>query len=399
MVPVVVLLEDGEALAAPDSHHVGERVDVVRVVRGQLFLRDAADACELGKHADVLQVVELAEDGQLAELADSRDEHEAQELVARLERGVELAYDVAERIELFRFVDHVEQGGVVLVDKHDDLLAGLAVSRPDELLEARAGRLGLRGAPFHLRAPQGLVEEDLECVEVARLHGREVHAHDGERLPFGLESGNRKAVEQLFLAFEIRFHGGEEQRLAEAARAAEEERLAAGLQKRMDVGGLVDVAVEIAANLFKRLHADGEPAWGRLCVASRCHLVVRCADSHGASFQSQAGGDVCLPVVYHPASVIFQAIATMCSDTRSLAQTPARNQKRAAVISRSYRGRMQGEARFIGRDAGDEGDEEQRCRREQRGSDAPFPGKRRNEPGADCGADKLKRTYGGHGRF
>ena len=399
MVPVVVFLEGGEAFVAPDPHHVGERVDVARVVRGQLFLRDAADAGVFGQHADVAQVVELAEDGELAELADSRDEHEAQELVARLERGVELAYDVAERIELFRFVDHVEQGGVVLVDKHDDLLAGLAVSRPDELLEARAGRLGLRGAPFHLRAPQGLVEEDLECVEVARLHGREVYAHDGERLPFGLESGNRKAVEQLFLAFEIRFHGGEEQRLAEAARTAEEEAASAALYELVDISGFIDVPVEFGANPLKRLHADGEPAWGGLCVASRCHLVVRCADSHGASFQSQAGGDVCLPVVYHPASVILQAIATICSNTGSLAPTPAQNQKRAAVISRSYRGRVQGEARFIGRDAGDEGDEEQRCRREQRGSDAPFPGKRRNEPGADCGADKLKGTYGGHGRF
>lgn len=108
----------------------------------QLVLCDAADAGVVGLQGDVAQVVELAADGELAELGDTREEYEAQVLVARLERGVELTHHLAKVIEKNLVIDDVERGYIVLVDQDDDA-GGVARGGPtDESSLARAGRLG-----------------------------------------------------------------------------------------------------------------------------------------------------------------------------------------------------------------------------------------------------------------
>ena len=59
----------------------------------QRLLGSAADSAEVIAHADILQIVQLAEDTHLAELADAGDEKEAEILPHTLERAEEIAHD------------------------------------------------------------------------------------------------------------------------------------------------------------------------------------------------------------------------------------------------------------------------------------------------------------------
>lgn len=75
--------------------------------------------------ADVLEIVELAEDAELAELGDARQKHKAQVFVTCLERGEELPHGQAKRVELLRVVRDIEEQGVVLINENNDSLACL----------------------------------------------------------------------------------------------------------------------------------------------------------------------------------------------------------------------------------------------------------------------------------
>ena len=270
MVAVVVGLEPGKRLRWRGIQRRGQCVDVGRHLTAQLVLRDAADGGEAGVEADVLQVVKLAEDGQLAELGDAGEEDEAQELVACLERCEKFAHDHAELAELLGVVRHVEKRGVVLVDEDDGLLAGLGCGGLDERHEARAGGdIAVVSAPSLLKVAQDDIEQLRKLTGVLGLHGGEVHADDGVRLPLGFHLRNREAVEEFAASLEIRLHGGEQQRLAEAARTTQEVSLSRSMRKRIDKRCLVDVEIPVLANVAERLN----PNWIPACCSRLAHLL------------------------------------------------------------------------------------------------------------------------------
>ena len=84
-----------------------------------------ADGGIIRVHADVLDVVQLAEDAQLRELGYACKEDEPQPGVAGLERAVEVAHDLAQHRQVALLVHYVQQRGVVLVDEYHYLPSGL----------------------------------------------------------------------------------------------------------------------------------------------------------------------------------------------------------------------------------------------------------------------------------
>ena len=66
---------------------LGHSLDVRFQVCEQFLLGDAAECTEIIVHADVLQIIQFAEDAQLAELADAGDEEKAKILPQPLEGG------------------------------------------------------------------------------------------------------------------------------------------------------------------------------------------------------------------------------------------------------------------------------------------------------------------------
>ncbi len=76
MIPVILPLQMRTGcfvrLAVRPSHPLDVRTKLVQ----QLPLGNAANRAEVIPHTDVLQIIQLAEDAHLAELADSRDKEE-----------------------------------------------------------------------------------------------------------------------------------------------------------------------------------------------------------------------------------------------------------------------------------------------------------------------------------
>ena len=107
---------------------LGHPLDVRLQVCEQFLLGDAAKRTEIIAHADVLQVIQFAEDAQLAELADAGDEEKAKILSQPFEGAEELPHLVAELLLQGGVGIAVQQGSIVLVNQHDHLLSGLLIS-------------------------------------------------------------------------------------------------------------------------------------------------------------------------------------------------------------------------------------------------------------------------------
>ena len=88
------------------------------------------------------------------------------------------------------------------------------------------------------------------------LLGIEIEMQDGVFLPVLLQLGDGKSLEQLALALHICFDGGEQQRLAEAARTAQEV-ITSIISQAPYHGGLVDVGIAFATQTLKILYANG----------------------------------------------------------------------------------------------------------------------------------------------
>ena len=103
-----------------------------------LLLCEPAECCVFRHHADHFQVVDLAEDAQLGELRDARDEHETEVWVAVLQRGIERAHKLTHLCQPLFVVEHVEQRSVVLVENHDCFLAIFLMAFDNNVLKTFA---------------------------------------------------------------------------------------------------------------------------------------------------------------------------------------------------------------------------------------------------------------------
>ena len=93
MITVILLFQVGTCLLEGLVVRLGHPLDVRLQFRQQLLLGDAADSTEVITHANVLQIVQFAEDTHLAELADARDEKETEILPHPLEGTEEITHD------------------------------------------------------------------------------------------------------------------------------------------------------------------------------------------------------------------------------------------------------------------------------------------------------------------
>ena len=125
MISVVIVFQLFQQLFTAQPHPVRHQVYVLAHLREHLLLCYTADSGIVRVHADILDVVQLAEDTQLRELGDACQEDESQPGVAGLERAVEIAHDLAQHRQVALLVHYVQQRGVVFVNEHHYLPAGL----------------------------------------------------------------------------------------------------------------------------------------------------------------------------------------------------------------------------------------------------------------------------------
>ena len=128
MITVIELCQLFQALLIRQPQSLAHSLNVRFHLRGQLGLADTADGRVLVEQTDVVEVVEFAEDAELRELGDTRDEGELQVWVELLQGAVEVLHDAAERLQVFLFMYHIQQCGIIFVYDDHSLFARLLVS-------------------------------------------------------------------------------------------------------------------------------------------------------------------------------------------------------------------------------------------------------------------------------
>ena len=93
MIAVIILLKHPCHLFLAHPIVLRHQFDVLAQGGGEFLLGNAADGSKLWVHRDVGQIVDGAEDAELRELGDSRDEGESPILVTFLDRSVEFLHD------------------------------------------------------------------------------------------------------------------------------------------------------------------------------------------------------------------------------------------------------------------------------------------------------------------
>ena len=227
----------------------------------QFSMRIAEERRGHGVHGQVVEIVEVGEDGDLRELGNARDEREAQPPLLGLHDGVERLERIAERGHV-RARQVPEERLVVFVDQEDRP----AVGRPrGEIVDQEAEAGGrVRTAQRDAQTPGLRFQHDVQRSPEIRhrlgLAAAHVETEDGpgpRPIPLGLDL---QPAEQVAPALEEALERGDGERLAKPARARDEElRAARTVHQRKQPPRLVDVDVAVLPQTFKGIGVCRNP--------------------------------------------------------------------------------------------------------------------------------------------
>ena len=127
MITVVVLTQLFQAFVVCKAKSTTKGLYVGMHHRGEFRKAYAADGGVLVEHADVLQIVQFAEDAELREFGDAGNENKLQVRVELLERTIEVLHDEAKLGEVVLLVNHIEQRGVIFVYDNNCFLPCLLI--------------------------------------------------------------------------------------------------------------------------------------------------------------------------------------------------------------------------------------------------------------------------------
>jgi len=268
-VAVVALAHFGQSLVRAYFLFVCQGIDFGAEVADKFRLGDAADGGIALVYADVGELVEVTEDADPRKLRNAGEENEAEPGVCAFEHAVETFQKEANFFVGAVVFQGLDEGPIVLVNEHDDLLPGHPGGAAYEAHEA-AGEAGglLRGgaSPAFFEEVQERTEPGRQVSNAAAAAVVKVEVKDRVRRPFrfegidgeGLSPGG--GVEEVAAALEIVLEGRDEQALSEPAGPAQKIGLAGGGQP-VNPGGFVHIDKMIRADVFIVLYADGQVTW------------------------------------------------------------------------------------------------------------------------------------------
>ena len=139
MITVVVVFQRFYCFLTSQLQFVCKTVNICRHLAEQLFFCNSTNSGIFLIHAYIVDVVQLAEDAELREFCDTRQEHEAQHRLTLLQQTVEVAHKISQAFKPLVLMNHIQQRSVILVNKHNHLLAGLLIDGRDEICKAHIG--------------------------------------------------------------------------------------------------------------------------------------------------------------------------------------------------------------------------------------------------------------------
>ena len=125
VITVIMVFKLLDGLLPAQFKMLGKSVDVIAHLGQQFLFGDTADTGIRLIHAHVGDIVQLAEDAQLRKLRNARQENEAKQWLAIFQRTVEIAHRIAQDIEFFLLVSHIQQRCIIFIDEHHRLLTSL----------------------------------------------------------------------------------------------------------------------------------------------------------------------------------------------------------------------------------------------------------------------------------
>ena len=137
VITVVTFLQFRASFRIGHALRRGQFVDFLLKVVMNLLFRYSAQADVGFAHCNVVQVVQVAEHADLAELGDTRQQGELDAAVHRLEYAVERFQRIAEFALKVIVADSLKQGFVVFVDEDGHTLARLFAGTFHDAFEAQ----------------------------------------------------------------------------------------------------------------------------------------------------------------------------------------------------------------------------------------------------------------------
>ena len=178
-------------------------------------------------------------------------------LVHRLHRTIELVEHRADLGHHLGLVDHVKHRGIVLVENQHHAAACLAVGGENQILQSRSQPFrNVLDMILFFKAFQLELDVCSYACSVVALGARHVEMQHGVRRPLGLEAVDGQPGEQLAVTQEVVLERAAQQRLAEAARTAQEDGVAKAVGKLPHIARLVHIHKPALANLLEVLLAN-----------------------------------------------------------------------------------------------------------------------------------------------
>ena len=223
MVTVIIRFQGTQGTLRRNAEVVGQTTDILAHLLTHFLLRDATERGVLREHADILDIVQLAEDAQLRELRDTCQEYETQIRIAGFQRTIEVTHHVAKLRQLFLLMHHVQQGSVVLIDQDNHLLTGLGVGTFNEtfqtLVRINSALITSVYLLVTIQFPLQLTQKPILVHMLRRAHVEMKHRIP---CPLLLQVLDGQALEQFLSPLKITMERRSKQRLPEAAGTAQE---------------------------------------------------------------------------------------------------------------------------------------------------------------------------------
>ena len=202
-------------------------------------------------HRDVVQIVQVAEDADLAEFRHPREESEAEVAVLRLEYGIEGLECLSEQVLKGLVVDGQQKRLVVFVDEEHHLPSCLLVCQTHDMLEALFHTaVFVFVAIFLLPLLEMLLQHVVQRLRVVVGRHVQVEKQDGVFCPFMLHLLDGQSFEQLPLTLEVRTEHGYKQTFSKPAGTAQKIILTL-IRQLIGVCRLVDIAEAVFTDILK----------------------------------------------------------------------------------------------------------------------------------------------------
>ena len=247
------------------SHCLNLRYEVF----GNFLFRNAADGGVGCIKTDVAQIIENREERNLSELSDARDEDEAFVLVLFFQDGKHGFIDGCAGFML-RSLPGMLQWRIILINEDNRLFSGLLKHRFDDVLETY-GKGNLRAHRYFIllfKFIEGIIEIGVELFG-GSSSATHVESNDGIAGPFFLQFHHFQSFEEFLFPLEVSLECIHENRLTEAAWAAQVIIRFISVGKLPDNICLVNIKISTLSDFFK-----GLDAYWQSSIVHFCHNLI-----------------------------------------------------------------------------------------------------------------------------